>query len=238
MPRKKSSNNLPKNWPPHLPYLQSPSYSPTLSAEQRVSLSTKPQDALAIPPNTPQGPCALVKITHITDPAHPARGQAGLFAAKDLKPGSFVIEYLGVVHSSPAALPSAPVPNAQSTSPPPTDPTPCDPHAASDYDLSLSRAPHSLAADAALTGNEARFINDYRGIRGRPNAEFRDVWNEGRQEYGIGVWVLRVGKSGKGMGGVRKGEEIVVSYGRGFWGARSGGRESKDGPDCGRGRES
>lgn len=38
----------------------------------------------------------------------------------------------------------------------------------------------------------------------------------------MGVWVLPVGKSGKdGRGkGVRKGEEIVVSYGRGFWGAR------------------
>jgi len=48
------------------------------------------------------------------------------------------------------------------------------------------------------------------------------VWNEARRERGMGVWVLPVGKSGsreRGKG-VKKGEEIVVSYGRGFWGAR------------------
>jgi hypothetical protein len=33
-------------------------------------------------------------------------------------------------------------------------------------------------------------------------------------------WVLAEGRSGKGRGGVKKGDEILVSYGRGFWGAR------------------
>lgn len=68
-------------------------------------------------------------------------------------------------------------------------------------------------------GNEARFINDYRGIAERPNTEFREVWDERRKERGMGVFVLGVGRSGKGRG-VRKGQEILVSYGRGFWGAR------------------
>ena len=154
MPGKKSSNDLPKNWPAHLPYLKSPSYSPSLTGEQRASLRIKPQDALSIPPNLSKGPCPLVKITQITDTAHPACGQAGLFAAKDLKPGSFIIEYLGVIHSSPPPLYS-PSPTSTSTlistpqapAPPAPQPTIPDPHATSDYDLSLSR---SLAGDLAI----------------------------------------------------------------------------------------
>jgi SET domain-containing protein len=167
-----------------------------------------------------------VKIAQITDPAHPAYGQAGLFAAKDLKPGSFIIEYLGVIHSSPPPFPSPTSTSPSiSTSTTPLPKQAPDPHASSNYDLSLDRDPAlSLAIDAATSGNEARFINDYRGIRSRPNAEFREVWNEARQERGMGVWVLPVGRSGsreRGKG-VRKGEEIVVSYGKGFWGARRG----------------
>src|SRR6516162_2483535 len=99
MPEKQSPNNLPKNWPAHLPYLKSPSYSPNLSLEQRAGLRIIPQDALSVPSHVLKGPSPLVKIVLITDPAHPACGQAGLFAARDLKPGSFIIEYLGVIHS-------------------------------------------------------------------------------------------------------------------------------------------
>lgn len=94
-----------------------------------------------------------------------------------------------------------------------------DPHANSDYDLSLDRE-MGIGIDADRKGNEARFINDYRGIAEKPNAEFRELWDEKSGERGMGVWVLPEGRSGKGKG-IRKGEEILVSYGRGFWGARS-----------------
>lgn len=94
-----------------------------------------------------------------------------------------------------------------------------DPHASSNYDLSLDRE-MGIGIDADKKGNEARFINDYRGVGERPNAEFREIWDVGRKERGMGVWVLPEGRSGRGKGGVRKGEEILVSYGRGFWGAR------------------
>ena len=89
-------------------------------------------------------------------------------------------------------------------------------------------------------GNEARFINDYRGITSRPNAEFRDVFviRNGVKERGVGVFVKAAkevkGKKGSGngngkgkgegkvgkkaeMSGIAKGEEVLVSYGRGFW---------------------
>jgi SET domain-containing protein len=148
----------------------------------------------------------VVKITLISSASHPENGQSGLFATKDLKPGTFILQYLGEIHfsSSPSSISSA---------------TTVDPHAHSDYDLSFDRE-MGLGIDANKMGNEARFINDYRGIAERPNAEFKEIWDERRKERAMAVFVLREGKSGKGKG-IRKGEEILVSYGRGFWGARN-----------------
>jgi hypothetical protein len=142
-----------------------------------------------------------VRITPITSTTHPACGQFGLFAARDLKPGTFILQYLGEIHAPPLDMGMA-----------------LDTHANSDYDLSLDRE-QGIGIDANRKGNEARFINDYRGIAERPNAEFKEVWDERRKERGMGVWVLGEGRSGKGKG-VKRGEEILVSYGRGFWGAR------------------
>jgi hypothetical protein len=201
------SDALPKNWPPNLPYLTTPSYSPSITPEYLSNLRARPNNAISIPPNTPKGPSPLVKITSITAPSHPANGQHGLFAAKDLKPGTFILQYLGEIHIS---LPPTSETSQSSTA--------IDPHTNSNYDLSLDREMR-IGIDADKRGNEARFINDYRGIAERPNAEFREVWDERRKERGMSVWVLPEGKSKQGKG-IKKGDEILVSYGRGFWGAR------------------
>ena len=79
--------------------------------------------------------------------------------------------------------------------------------------------------DAARMGNEARFVNDYRGVPDvlSPNAEFRDIWmssSNRKVEKGIGVFVLNAGRSGNRSTGIKKGEEILVSYGKGFWKSR------------------
>jgi len=69
-----------------------------------------------------------------------------------------------------------------------------------------------------------RFINDYRGVAEAPRAEFRDIFvdiGNGKVEKRIGVFVLSAGKSGKRAKGIPKGQEILISYGKGFWGARS-----------------
>ncbi len=100
-----------------------------------------------------------------------------------------------------------------------------DDHAASNYDLSLDRE-LGIGIDADKKGNEARFINDYRGVKDRSNAEFKEIWDGRKGERGMGVWVLSEGRSGK-QKGIRKGEEILVSYGRGFWGARKGDENQK-----------
>jgi len=92
----------------------------------------------------------------------------------------------------------------------------------SDYDLSLDRD-LGIGVDASKMGNEARFINDFRGVADDPNAEFREVWvdsSSGHLEKMMAVFVLPAGRSGKRAKGIGKGEEILVSYGKGFWAER------------------
>lgn len=70
------------------------------------------------------------------------------------------------------------------------------------------------------TGNETRFVNDFRGVLERFNAVFElrswevkdgqgKIIGEGRR---MAVWA--------GPKGIEKGSEICVSYGRGFWSER------------------
>ncbi|KAI2636776.1 hypothetical protein GGS21DRAFT_489534 [Xylaria nigripes] len=196
---------IPKNWPSSIPYLSQPSFAPHLTKVQRESLRVRSPDLTTIiPPTYPRGPCSLVKITSINDPSHPANGQAGLFAARHLEPGTLILPYYGLVHSS---IP----PHSLN-------------HDKSDYDLWLNKEAN-VAVDAENAGNEARFVNDYRGIGKRPNAEFMKCWDVLllRPEVAVAVFVLPAAKnaSGKaGAGGIAKGSEILVSYGKGFWSKR------------------
>jgi hypothetical protein len=203
---------LPKNWPEGFPYLTSPAYSPSLTKAQLQSCRTKPSATdevlREIPRDLKLGPCALVKITPITDTRHPAWGQSGLFAARPLPPGSLILPYLGEYHQADSAA-----------------------HASSDYDLWLDRDA-GVAVDAARMGNEARFVNDYRGVPGavKANAEFCEIWDLRRGEKGMAVFVLPVGKKAKGRGGgIARGEEILISYGKGFWGERRGEVQEEEG---------
>ncbi|KAK4164566.1 hypothetical protein QBC43DRAFT_237134, partial [Cladorrhinum sp. PSN259] len=213
MGKSASSCPVPKNWAPTLPYLTTPSHSPNLSPANLASIRVppSPSDPLPIIPKSHKpGPCLSVRITPITDPLHPAYKQSGLFAAVNLTPGTFILPYIGELHSS--------LPNASYD------------YSVSDYDLWLDRE-GDVAVDASRMGNEGRFVNDFRGVPGRsgaekkakPNAEFRVAWDERRGERVMGVFVLAEGKNKKGKGkgiGIGRGEEILVSYGRGFWGER------------------
>jgi hypothetical protein len=61
-------------------------------------------------------------------------------------------------------------------------------------------------------GNEARFINDYRGISSKANSIFLD----GRTQTGelrMSIWSTREE--------IRKGDEILVSYGKSWWRSRT-----------------
>ncbi|KAI1476203.1 hypothetical protein F4774DRAFT_255913 [Daldinia eschscholtzii] len=200
----------PKNWPSTLPYLQQPSFAPHVTkAQQQIFRTRDPGTVSEIPRDFPRGPSALARIIPIANPSHPAHGQSGLFAARALPPGSLVLPYYGVVHS---ALP----PHSAA-------------HEKSDYDLWLDRDA-ALAVDAASAGNEARFVNDYRGIAARPNCEFRECWDLRRGEKCMAVFVLPAGKNAgkKASAGIAKGEELLVSYGKGFWSKRRDELEEDD----------
>ncbi|KAF2237355.1 hypothetical protein EV356DRAFT_496123 [Viridothelium virens] len=202
-PPTSSSSPLPKNWPPSLTYLSALSYTRTLPLDRLTSprASLSPTDVILSPASPALvAPSPRVRILPIASAVHPAHGQYGLFAAQQLPPDSLIVLYLGVAHWDSESDPG------------------------SNYDLSLDRGDEEgggVSVDASVAGNEARFVNDYRGVRSEgPNAEFRDVWVEvGKGAVGkrIAVFVLGPGKGGKRARGIGKGEEIVVSYGKGFW---------------------
>lgn len=70
-------------------------------------------------------------------------------------------------------------------------------------------------------------------MREKPNAEFGVGWSEKWGMLCVGFWVVKgnagmVGVKGKEKGrekvkweGIKKGEEICVSYGKGFWEKRA-----------------
>lgn len=188
---------VPKNWPASLPYQTAPVHAKRLTPTQQTHLRTRPADITSVPASETTTPSTNVRIQPIpTSASHPAAGQSGLFAARELRPGQFILVYLGRVHGEDD-----------------TDP-------GSDYDLWLDRD-ERIAVDAARSGNEGRFANDYRGVAERPNAEFGTVWAERWGQLCVGFWVTgRPGKKGR-VRGVAKGEEILVSYGKGFWGGRA-----------------
>ncbi len=208
-PSTHSQQQVPSNWPEDITYLTDHTYSTAVTADQRTALTrTGSADATwtQIPSASIQAPTPLLEILTITDNNHPAAGQRGLFATQHLPPDSFICLYLGHVHT-----------NTMSDQ---------DPH--SDYDLNLDHD-LGLSVDAALSGNETRCTNDYRGIAERPNAEFRDCYVQvpcakrssgTKWERRVAIFVLSAGKAGKRKAGVRAGEEVLVSYGKGYWEGR------------------
>ncbi|KAF9073815.1 SET domain protein [Rhodocollybia butyracea] len=132
-------------------------------------------------------PSKFTAIKKITEPSHPAYNQFGLFATKKIPTKTHVLDYIGE-H--------------------------CDERESSNYDLSLHRfqSGESVGIDSSVTGNEARFINDYRGVKSKPNAVFIDYRTDSG-ELRMGIWA-----SGED---IRKGDEILVSYGKAWWKARA-----------------
>lgn len=191
-----TETSKPASWPQGIEFLRVSKISKNLSPEAMHALNDKPTAAPSVVVSS--GPSLNVRIRPISDVNHPAKGQYGLFASQRLAPDTLILQYLGFVHTEDEA------------------------DSSSSYDLSLDREV-GVGIDATRMGNEARFINDYRGIAPSANAEFRDVWidtGSGRMEKRMAVYVLSAGKSGKRAKGIAKGEEIMVSYGKGFWNDR------------------
>lgn len=194
---------FPANWASDIIYLTQPFYSRLLDCSTLQQLCPKPLVRGHLDTAHPSGPCRSVRIKKITAQDHPAFGQCGLFANQALQPGQWVLDYLGYVHPASEADQD------------------------SDYDLSLDRELQGgVGIDARRMGNEARFVNDYRGVPGRvryahvrsgkqrtatagPNVVFSERIVQGTGERRLCIVV--------GKEKVKKGEELCVSYGKGFW---------------------
>ena len=173
----------PSQWPTNLQFITSPRYHPSVPVSTRLFLTNRTGHRPAS--NVTVNP--LVRIRYISDPSHPARGQYGLFAVRKIHPRAHIIDYIGEVH--------------------------CQERSDSDYDLSLHRSQDgvNVGVDASKMGNEARFVNDYRGIKSRPNAAFVE-YRTGAGELRMSIW--------SSTEAIKKGEEILVSYGKAWWRAR------------------
>ena len=77
----------------------------------------------------------------------------------------------------------------------------------SDYILAFYE---NYSIDAELMGNEARMVNDYRGTGSEVNCKF-EVYRSGK-EIKMGIFTCKK---------VKKNQELLVSYGKGWWKARS-----------------
>ncbi|KAL7555294.1 hypothetical protein ACHAWF_018997 [Thalassiosira exigua] len=139
-----------------------------------------------------------VYFKRISDPDHPAHGEFGLYCAlPHAPPGSWLLDYVGHVTLGE------------------------NQDKESDY-VSDFGDKSELACDANSYGNEARFLNDFRNTGKHPNVEFnkrRDKNGELRQ----GVYVkLKKDAKEEGFDGVRRDEELLVSYGKSYWRSRVG----------------
>ncbi|GEM12385.1 aminocarboxymuconate-semialdehyde decarboxylase [Rhodotorula toruloides] len=192
----KMTSTPPPHFPPTVQYLTTPSPSRLLPPAHRTTFCSP------CPPSLLPNPPPRVAIRKIDDFRHPANGQSGLFNAsnKPIPRGTWIRDYLGFVHTEAESDPL------------------------SDYDLSLQRTvveevdPETgevvqrvqvVGCDATKMGNEARFVNDYRGVPGfqRPNAVFE--LREWEMPDSGGQKSVRMAVRA-GPHGVEKGAEICV----------------------------
>jgi SET domain-containing protein len=216
-PRQAHDTSPPPNWPGSVQYLTKSRLSPSFPAQLIPLISSSSK----FTPRPSAHPGHVV-IKRIITSGHPANGQNGLFAKAKVPAGTLIIPYLGVIHASfvladpekPLDIPSLSLDAGQK-------------HEHSDYDLSLLRVSASeprnpfpgvhisIGVDADQSGNAGRMVNDYRGVGTAPNAEFRVGRGEGG-DMRMELWSLK--------DGIKKGDEVLVSYGKGWWaGRRDGG---------------
>ncbi|TFY57164.1 hypothetical protein EVJ58_g7194 [Rhodofomes roseus] len=131
------SPSPPPHWPADVTYIAEQQYHTSVPAELRLQLCHERTSS----PTLNQPSQRLTIIRRISESAHPACGQLGLFAAKKIPPRIHIVDYIGEVH--------------------------CDERPESDYDLLLCRTPSGLSVgvDARLMGNEARQHSDRRSKR-------------------------------------------------------------------------
>ncbi|KAL0578029.1 hypothetical protein V5O48_003979 [Marasmius crinis-equi] len=177
-----STATIPLHWPKEIKYIRNCCFHSSVSQNVGKFIATGAGTGGTVTKNTnnknlQKGAQNVVIIRRISSDGHPAKGQHGLFASRKIPPKTRILDYIGELH--------------------------CDDRPNSDYDLSLHRfqTGESVGIDASTMGNEARFINDYRGIQTKPNAVFMDYRTPGG-ELRMGIW--------SGNEEIKKGSEILV----------------------------
>jgi hypothetical protein len=120
-----------------------------------------------------------IEIKIITDPSHIVCGERGVFAEKEFKVGDIIGQYTGKIVTSDAF---------------------------GKYVASLKTDDDLLGVDAENTGNEMRFINDYRNIKPEPNCQLSHTSVDGKP-----IVLVCVVKQ------INENDELLLNYGEGYW---------------------
>ncbi|KAJ3027446.1 UNVERIFIED_CONTAM: hypothetical protein HDU68_003811 [Siphonaria sp. JEL0065] len=233
----------PKGWPSNVKFITNYVIDPSLNLPflPPVTQSQIARHKLqSLNPKPYASPHAHIQL--ITDPKHPACGQNGLFASRDLGYNTHIVDYIGQVISADSEQIKT-----------------------SDYVLDFGGGGEGcvvlsddgckeirLAVDGEHVGNEGRMVNDFRGVpfvpeyserktfnskqkkvssnpeyamyanKSKANVEFRSYVNirgdgEGSEEHG---GEMRMGLFVCNAEGVKKGKELLISYGKGYWASR------------------
>ena len=144
-------------------------------------------------------PSKKVYFRKIRDQNHPAFNEFGLYCAlpNGAPPGTWLLDYIGHISLGEHQDQSS--------------------NYVSDFGIH-----GELSVDAATYGNESRFLNDYRNTGKHANCEFKLRW-DACGELRQGVYVKQTKDSrDPNFIGVKKDEELLVSYGRSYWRSRVG----------------
>ncbi|KAJ3124574.1 hypothetical protein HK100_011187 [Physocladia obscura] len=221
---------LPANWPADIKFIIDYVFSPQLNLVRLPAVSIEHAakfNLRMLLPKPYASPFAL--IVRINNSKHPANGQNGLFAITDIPPNTHIVDYVGEIISADS--------EQVKTSDYVLD------FGGGGEGVSLEAADGReirLAVDGAVVGNEGRMVNDFRGVPAEPdyskrsfnkkksataaefahfankskaNVEFRSYVNAKTREMRMGLFCCEAK-------GIRKGQELLISYGKGYWASR------------------
>ncbi|KAJ3355116.1 hypothetical protein HDU83_004013 [Entophlyctis luteolus] len=228
---KDTNMELPVNWPPDVVYTDDYDLA-SVGLTRLPPIDTVTAARLKLeqfPPKPRAHPHA--RITRITDPRHPANGQFGLFATADLHCGQHVVDYIGeVIRADDDRVKTS-------------DYVLDFGGGGEGIRISIGGSADAevrLAIDGARVGNEGRMVNDFRGVPAPPdythksfakkksaNPEYAGFANKSKANVEFRCYINRSCCGEMRMGlfvcdarGIKRGQELLVSYGKGYWASR------------------
>jgi len=185
--KKNKSQEIPENWPLGVRFVSGLNWKPNRRYYRRThrlsaQMQQKIREELGYQYIMPD-----VIIKKITDISHPCYNEYGLFAKRNIPKYTYIGTYGGVVIKSVSAVMHS-----------------------FDYFVQFPEKTECFI-DAKYEGNEARFINDYRGTGKDDNVVFMPA--RAKQVGEVFIAVVAVAD-------IVEGEEILVDYGTAYWDAK------------------